>query len=102
MPLTSDQNIPQKPRATEPWTFRKLFSANNPVSTLAKVFVNPLEVLLGVLVLSVVAIELIGHEVSSGLWFLTGMMLLCVLLERNKGLLFKEPLPVEKPKKDKK
>lgn len=84
MALTNQQNIPDKPVVREPWTFRRLFSFGA-VTTLAKVFVNPFDILLGYLVLILGIAELAGRQVSWFLWAFTILILISDILERHMG-----------------
>lgn len=98
-----DQNIPVKPVVSEPWTFRKLFSSpTNVVTTLAKVFVNPFDVLFAFALIVMAVLELFGREASTLFILLTFWLFAAALFERNKGLIFEEKVEEPKPKKDKK
>ena len=104
MAITSEQNIPNKPVVSEPWTFKRLLSSpTQVVATLAKVFVNPFEVLFAFALVVMAVLELLGREASTFFLILTFWLLGAVLFERNKELFFPpEIVNVEKPKKDKK
>lgn len=83
MALTSEQNIPDKPKEKpEPWTFRRLFPFMGAVTNLAKIFVNPFDVLLGYLVVILSIAELLGRSISWPMWILTGLIFLAAIVER--------------------
>lgn len=85
--LTSQQDIPKKPEVqNEPWTFRRLFPFANTVATLAKVFVNPFDILLGFLVLIIGLVELFGRHISWGFFMLTILILATAIFERHDKL----------------
>ena len=86
MALTSQQDIPNKPIAQEPWTFKRLFPFAGAVTTLTKVFINPFDVLLGYLVLILGIAELLGRHISWFFWAFTTLILLSDLLERYLGI----------------
>lgn len=90
MSLTSMQDIPNKPEVREPWTFRRLFSFGA-ITTLAKVFSNPFDVLLGYLVFILGIAELFGRRVSWFMWVFTILILLADILERHIELLTNKP-----------
>ena len=100
MAITSEQNIPNKPVVSEPWTFRKLLSGTAVVSTLAKVFVNPLDVLFAFCVVVMAVLEFVGREASTFFLLLTFWLFAAVIFERNKELFF--GTKVEEPKENKK
>jgi len=83
MALTSQQDIPEKPKPSEPWTFRRLFPLSGAVTTLAKVFVNPFDVMLGYLILLIGIAELINRDVSPYFYILTGLIILVDVFERH-------------------
>lgn len=87
MALTADQDIPNKPEVREPWSFRRLFSFGA-ANTLAKVFTNPFDILLGFLVLIVGITELLGRRISWPMWVFIILILLCNLLERHSSIIF--------------
>lgn len=89
MALTEKQDIPNKPEVREPWTFKRLFPFSGAVSSIAKAFGNPFDVLLGYLVFIIGIAELIGRRVS---WFflaLTVLILVADVFERHGFLLDK-------------
>ena len=88
MALTSLQDIPTKPEAREPWTLRRLFPFSGAVTSLAKVFVNPFDILLGFLVLVLGINELMGRNVSRFFWVFITLVLLIALLEKHTNLFF--------------
>jgi hypothetical protein len=97
MALTNQQDIPNKPTVSEPWTFKKLLSFNAAVTNLSKVFVNPLEVLLGFVVLVIGLAILFGRTVPVLFYGLA----LGFLFETTYERLFK-PVPLKEEKKSKK
>ena len=64
MGLTANQKIEKKPEEKSEWSVRKLFPFAAMASTLSKVFVNPFEVLAGVMVLVAGIGELFGRNIS--------------------------------------
>ena len=95
MGLTSQQDIPDKPQARDPWTFRRLFSIAAAVTALAKVFVNPLDILLGYLVIVAGVAELIGRQLSPIFWVFIFLIFLGTLWERDRDFFLKKK-PEEK------
>ena len=87
MALTSHQDIPEKPKVAEPWTFRRLFPFSGVATSLTKVFASPLDVLLGYLVFIIGIAELTGRDTSWFLWVLTVLILVSSILERHIGIL---------------
>jgi len=83
MTLTSQQNIPEKPKASEPWTLKRLFPFSAMLTPLAKTFVNPLDVLLGYLVLIVGLAELLGRNISWFFWVFIILILTADIYERH-------------------
>lgn len=65
MALTNEQSIPDRPVVKEPWTVRRLFPLSV-ITSISKVFTNPLEILLAFLIIVLGIAELIGRHVS---WF---------------------------------
>jgi hypothetical protein len=98
MALTAQQNIPEKPIVSEPWTFRRLFPFAGAVTTLSKVFINPFDVLLGYLVFILGAAELLGRHVSWFFWVFAILILAADIFERHTGIP-SDTKPEEKPKK---
>lgn len=96
MPLTSEQDIPNKPQASEPWTFKRLFSAPA-ISVISKAFVNPFDIMMGYLVFIAGAAELINKDVSVGFWLLIILTLTAGLIEKHDKLLH-SPKPEIKEK----
>ena len=91
MALTEQQDIPEKPKVNEPWSFKRLLSFGT-ITTLAKVFINPFDVLLGYLVFILGIAELLGRSVSSFVWTFAVLVLTADLIERHiHFLLEKEP-----------
>ncbi len=87
MALTSHQDIPEKPKVNEPWTFRRLFPLAGVASSLTKSFTSPLDVLLGYLVFVLGLAELLGREVSWFLWVFSILILAANIFERHTGIL---------------
>lgn len=81
MALTERQEIPTRPQESQPWILRKLFSSAG-MANLAKVFVNPLEVLLGIVILVACVAELSGRNLSVPFWVLVGSLLSVTVVER--------------------
>jgi len=81
MAITSEQNIPTRKEPTEPWTFRRLFPLKT-VDTLTKMFVSPLEILLGYIVLILGIATLAGRTVPVLFYVLSVCLLASVLYER--------------------
>ena len=90
MALTAQQNIPEKPKISEPWTFRRLFPFAAMASTLSKVFINPFDILLGFIILVIGLVELMGKDVSWGFYILAVLILLAALFERHVDLIKKQ------------
>jgi len=86
MAIASQQDIPNKPKANETWTFKRLFSFGA-ITTLAKVFVNPFDVLLGFIILVIGLVELLDRHVSWGFYTLAILILIASIFERHIGLL---------------
>lgn len=85
MALTSEQNIPAKPKPPEePWSFRKLFPLKATVSSLTKSFTTPFDILLVFQVVIIGISELIGRPVSLGMYFLTGLVLMADIVQRRE------------------
>lgn len=85
MPLTNNQDIPEKPRqASEPWTIKKLFPFKATVSALTKSFTNSFDILLCFLVLIIGVSELIGNKISWMLYILTTFILVASLIQRKE------------------
>ena len=97
MGLAQNQEVPNKPEVREPWTIKRLFSFGA-VTTLAKVFVNPLDILFGYLVFILGIAELFGRQVSWFIWAFTVMMLIAIVFERHFGT----PTNIKKEEKTKK
>lgn len=87
MALTSHQDIPAKPKANEPWTFRRLFPFAGAATSLTKVFTSPLDVLLGYLVFIIGLAELMGRDVSWFMWVFIILILAADVFERHTGIL---------------
>lgn len=87
MALTSSQDIPEKPKVSEPWTIRRLFSFSGIAKSFTKIFVNPLDVLLGYLVFILGIAELIGRDTSWFLWVFAILILAASIFERHTGTL---------------
>jgi len=94
MGLTLQQDISNKPEVREPWSFRRLLSFGA-ATTLAKVFGNPLDVLLGFIILVIGLVELFGRHVSWGFYTLAILILVSALFERHVNL-FLDTKPEEK------
>lgn len=86
MAIASEQNIPEKPVASEPWTVKRLFSFGA-ITTLAKVFVNPFDILLGFIVFFIGLAELLNRHVSLGLYLLAILILAASIFERHPEIL---------------
>jgi hypothetical protein len=87
MGVASQQDIPNRPEVSEPWTIKRLFPFSGTVTTIAKVFVNPLDVFLAYLVFVLGIAELLGREVSLFMWLLTILILAADIFERQTGKL---------------
>lgn len=96
MGIASEHELPEKPRPKEEWSFRRLFPLAATVSTFAKTFVNPFDVLLAYLVLIVGIAELLGRRVSWMMWVFAVFILLADLAERHKT---EESAPTKEDKK---
>lgn len=83
MALTNQQDIPEKPRASEPWTFRRLFPFKGAISVFTKTFTNPFDMLLGYLVVILSIAEVFGRRVSWFIWILTFLIFIADLAERR-------------------
>jgi hypothetical protein len=75
MALTEAQDIPQKPKPSEPWMFKKLLNLAGVSSFLAKSSFNIFDILLGYLVFVVGISELFGRRTSWSLLVLVVIML---------------------------
>lgn len=82
MALTSQQDIPDKPKTSEPWTIRRLFPFQNAVSALTKTFSSPFDALLGFLVLTLGIAELLGKRVSWTFYGFAVLILIANMFER--------------------
>jgi len=85
MGIANQQDIPNKLETREPWTFKRLFSFGA-VTTLAKVFVNPFDVLLGFIILVIGLVELLNRHVSWGFYIIAILILIASVFERHIGL----------------
>lgn len=83
--MASKQDIPEQPKVHESWTIKRLFSSGT-VTALAKVFVNPLDVLFGFIVLIIGLVELFGRHVSWGFYGLAILILATSVFERHVKL----------------
>ncbi|MEX2053928.1 MAG: hypothetical protein WD883_00010 [Candidatus Colwellbacteria bacterium] len=81
MALTEQQNIPEKPVKSEPWTFRKLFSSSG-ADSLVKTFSSPLEVMFGYMVIIIGIAILFGQSVPTLFYGLSFCLLAVVIYER--------------------
>jgi hypothetical protein len=81
MALTSQQNIPKQPEVKEPWTFRRLFPLSS-IGAISKMFVSPLEALLGYVVFIVGIAILAGRDVPVLFYGLSACLLGAVVYER--------------------
>lgn len=97
MGIATQQEIPVKKVEGEQWTFKKLFSSNKTVETLASVFVNPFEVLLVYLVIIIGMVELLGRHVSWPMWAFTILIISAAVFERRNRVLTQD-----KPQRKKK
>lgn len=98
MGLANEQRIDKKPEeAASKWTFKKIFSAS-PITTLTRNFVDPLEVLLGYLILVLGVAVVCDRHIPVMFYVLTVLMLLVLIFDRH----FKEQIinsPIKNPKK---
>ena len=91
MSLTEQQDLPNKPaEKKQPWTSRKLFPAAAMASAIAKVFINPLDILLGFNIFIIGLVELFGRQVSWGFYILSFLILLSAMFERHINFLKKK------------
>ena len=97
MPITNEQDIPTKPKPSEPWTINRLFPFAGATVNIAKTFSNPLEVLLGFNFFVVGAAVLFGREVPGLFYGLCTLLLVAVVYER-----LREPKQLEFFEKEKK
>ena len=95
MALTQDQNIPERPKISEPWTVKRLFSSPV-IGTIAKAFVNPFHILLGFAVLIMGIVELSGGDIS---WTFVGFSALLFVGGEIGKYKFVEKEKKDKPKK---
>lgn len=92
MALTSEQNIPEKPKEKDqPWTFRRLFPFAAMTSAFAKTFITPFEVLLGFNLLIIGVVELVGRHVSWGFYLIAILLLGAAIFERHADLIKPKP-----------
>lgn len=83
MALTSEQNIPEKPKEqSQPWTFRRLFPLTT-IATLSKAFVRPLDILLGLLILFFGIATLFGRAISWGFWVFAILVLFTNIADKH-------------------
>jgi hypothetical protein len=82
MGLASAQQLPNKETPESKWTFKKLLSPGA-VAALTKIFVNPLEVILGYMILISGFSVLIGRNISPYFFVLTIFVLAAVVYERT-------------------
>lgn len=74
MPITNQQDIPNKPKISEPWTFKQIFSVAGVISTALKQF-TVLQ-LFAAFALAVAAVgELTGRPVSI-FWYIILLVIL--------------------------
>jgi len=85
MAITNQQDIPERPVVSEPWTFKRLLPLNL-VSALSKTFVNSFDVLLGFIVLVFGVAILIESQIPWGMWVLAVLILGADIFERSKPL----------------
>ena len=86
VPLTNQQDIPNKSETREPWTLRRLFPFGGAITTLTKVFINPFDVILVYLVLVLGIAELAGRQTSWFIWGFTTLVLATDIFERYTGI----------------
>ncbi len=91
--LTSQQDIPERPKVQESWTFRRLLPPSV-VNALSKTIVNVFDALLIFMILIAGIAELFGHSPSWFFWGFATLVLAADFEDRHKSL-------VETPKKDK-
>ena len=82
MALTADQDLPTKPQEKAEWTFKRIFSPAA-LSVLAKVFVNPFDIILGFLVVVISIAEMTDKDLSHFFWVLTAGVLVVSAAERH-------------------
>lgn len=95
MGLTNNQELPNKPEVKDSWSFRKLLNISQITSAISKIFVNPVEILSGYMILIVSLAEIVDR--SS--WFLrtlTILSLMAFIAERWIKLLSEENKQHEK------
>ena len=83
MGLTAKQKLEEKPEEKAEWSIRRLFPVSV-VTSLSKVFTNPFDILLAIIVIFLGAAELMGHSVSWGMWVFAVTLLVLDFVERNK------------------
>lgn len=86
MGLTNQQDIPNKAVAPEPWTRKLSLPFIGAITSLSKVFINPIDVLLGYLVFIFGITEILDRQVSIFFWILIILILAIVVFERNKDI----------------
>lgn len=97
MGLTNKQELETKPVPSEPWTFKRLFPFSGSVSSISKVFVNPLELMLAWIIFAISIAVLCGRPVPALFYGLAVGCLIEVDYER-----LREPKKLEFFEKDKK
>ena len=88
MAITNQQDIPERPVVSEPWTFKRLLPLNL-VSALSKTFVNSFDVLLGFIVFVFGVAIIFRSPIPTGMWVISILILGADILERQKPLLDK-------------
>ena len=81
MAIASEQNIPNKPTKSEPWTLKRLFPLST-INSISKVFASPLEVLLGFVIFVMGVAILFWQLVPVLFYFLAACLLASVVYER--------------------
>lgn len=84
MPLTEQQEIPKRPEQSQLWTKRNLISSVQVLNTISKAFTNPLDAILGFMIIIAGIGELIVRPASWYFWIFAVMVLVASFEEHNK------------------
>jgi hypothetical protein len=94
--LTSNLELENKEKQKEAtWTSRQLLPFRAMVSAIQKTIINLFDVLLVFLAIVLSIVELIGRDISIGIWLFTFLILVCDIVDRRIW----EPKPKEEVKK---
>ena len=83
MGLASEQELALQKTEESGWTVRKLFPFAAATGAFAKTFINVFDVLLGFVIVTLGIGELLGRDISWGLYALTIPLLVAAFAERH-------------------